>query len=76
MYCLALDEGDIAVMKTYGAGPYTRRLKDIEKDIAEKVKRVNELSGTNLFKSCLFPVFLIVNLTCIFLYFYFRHYRL
>lgn len=41
----ALDEGDIAVMTTYGAGPYMRRIKGVEKDIQEKLKRVNELSG-------------------------------
>lgn len=36
----ALDEGDIALLKTYGLGPYTTAIKNIEKEINEsKVKR-------------------------------------
>ena len=31
----ALDEGDIALLKTYGLGPYTTAIKDVEKDITE-----------------------------------------
>lgn len=31
----ALDEGDIALLKTYGLGPYTTSIKNIEKEIAE-----------------------------------------
>lgn len=31
----ALDEGDIALLKTYGLGPYTTSIKDIEKEINE-----------------------------------------
>lgn len=35
----ALDEGDIALLKTYGLGPYTTAIKNIEKEINEsKVK--------------------------------------
>lgn len=41
----ALDAGDIAVLKTYGVGPYDRAIKQAEKDIQECLKRVNELSG-------------------------------
>ena len=41
----ALDEGDIALMKTYGQGQYTKSLKQVETDIQEITKRVNELSG-------------------------------
>ena len=41
----ALDEGDIALMKTYGQGQYTKALKQVETDIQEITKRVNELSG-------------------------------
>ena len=26
-----LDEGDIAILQTYGQGPYSRRLKELEK---------------------------------------------
>lgn len=37
----ALDEGDIALLKTYGLGPYTTSIKDIEKEINEaKVRSV------------------------------------
>lgn len=31
----ALDEGDIALLKTYGLGPYTTSIKNIEKEINE-----------------------------------------
>eukprot|EP00049_Salpingoeca_infusionum_P017771 m.354280 g.354280 ORF g.354280 m.354280 type:complete len:436 (+) comp16970_c0_seq1:321-1628(+) len=41
----ALDAGDIAVLKTYGVGPYTHAIKAAEKDIEERVKRVEELTG-------------------------------
>jgi len=40
-----LDEGDIALMKTYGQGQYTKALKQVETDIQEITKRVNELAG-------------------------------
>merc|ERR1711972_562999 len=40
-----LDEGDIALMKTYGQGQYTKSLKQVETDIADTIKRVNELAG-------------------------------
>ncbi|RKP05896.1 26S protease regulatory subunit 7 [Thamnocephalis sphaerospora] len=42
---VALDEGDIALLKTYGQGPYARELKKIEIDINEIKKRVNEKIG-------------------------------
>jgi 26S proteasome regulatory subunit T1 len=38
---VALDEGDIALLKTYGQGPYARELKKIEQDNNEIRKRVN-----------------------------------
>ena len=41
----ALDEGDIALLKTYGQGPYSKSLKQVETDIADTIKRVNELAG-------------------------------
>lgn len=31
----ALDEGDIALLKTYGLGPYTTSIKNIEKEITD-----------------------------------------
>lgn len=41
----ALDEGDIQLLKTYGQGPYSKSLKQVEQDIAETIKKVNELAG-------------------------------
>ena len=41
----ALDEGDIALLKSYGLGPYTLALKQVEKDIDKALKSVNELAG-------------------------------
>ncbi|KAM3171218.1 26S protease regulatory subunit 7 [Hymenolepis weldensis] len=44
-YSLALDEGDIALLKTYGAAPYNDEIKKCEEDINSIMKRVNELTG-------------------------------
>jgi len=41
----ALDEGDIALLKTYGAGQYHKAIKGVEDDIQSITKRVNELTG-------------------------------
>ena len=41
----ALDEGDIALLKSYGQGQYTKALKQVETDIQDITKRVNELAG-------------------------------
>jgi len=41
----ALDEGDISLLKTYGQGQYSKPLKEVENDITEITKRVNELAG-------------------------------
>eukprot|EP00123_Amoebidium_parasiticum_P005469 comp16654_c0_seq1/m.14859 comp16654_c0_seq1/g.14859 ORF comp16654_c0_seq1/g.14859 comp16654_c0_seq1/m.14859 type:complete len:436 (-) comp16654_c0_seq1:143-1450(-) len=41
----ALDEGDIALLKAYGLGPYTKAIKTVEEDIQRDFKRVNELTG-------------------------------
>lgn len=41
----ALDEGDIALLKTYGVGPYNKAIKKTEDDIAATVKKVNEIAG-------------------------------
>ena len=35
---VALDEGDIQLLKTYGQGPYARSLKNIETEIKEVQK--------------------------------------
>ncbi|KAJ1343672.1 26S protease regulatory subunit 7 [Batrachochytrium salamandrivorans] len=40
-----LDEGDIALLKTYGQGPYARELRKIDTDIKDIQKRVNEKMG-------------------------------
>jgi 26S proteasome regulatory subunit T1 len=41
----ALDEGDIALLKTYGVGPYTNAIKTVEEDIKKHQERVKELIG-------------------------------
>ncbi|GBG73592.1 hypothetical protein CBR_g16934 [Chara braunii] len=41
----ALDEDDIALLKTYGLGPYAGPIKKVEKDIKEITKKVNDLCG-------------------------------
>ncbi|VDN99382.1 unnamed protein product [Rodentolepis nana] len=41
----ALDEVDIALLKTYGAAPYNDEIKKCEEDINSVMKRVNELTG-------------------------------
>lgn len=41
----ALDAGDIALLKTYGQGPYAKQIKQVEEDIVNITKRVNELTG-------------------------------
>lgn len=40
-----MDEGDIALLKTYGAGQYTKSIKQAEEDIQTIMKKVNELTG-------------------------------
>ncbi|CAF5218772.1 unnamed protein product, partial [Rotaria magnacalcarata] len=41
----ALDEAEIALLKSYGAGPYDKAIKQTEEDVQTALKRVNELSG-------------------------------
>mmetsp|Transcript_26417 Transcript_26417/g.82357 ORF Transcript_26417/g.82357 Transcript_26417/m.82357 type:complete len:439 (-) Transcript_26417:522-1838(-) len=41
----ALDAGDIALLKTYGLGPYTTAIKRMEKEIKEHQDKVKELVG-------------------------------
>eukprot|EP00026_Physarum_polycephalum_P008489 Phypoly_transcript_08577.p1 GENE.Phypoly_transcript_08577~~Phypoly_transcript_08577.p1 ORF type:complete len:428 (+),score=83.05 Phypoly_transcript_08577:85-1368(+) len=41
----ALDEGDIALLKTYGIGPYSKSIKSIEEEIKKIAKKVNDISG-------------------------------
>ncbi|PPQ63172.1 hypothetical protein CVT24_005717 [Panaeolus cyanescens] len=42
---VALDDSDIQILKTYGQGPYAARLRDVEKDIKEIQKQINEKLG-------------------------------
>ena len=41
----SLDEGDIALLKSYGQGQYSKTLKQVESDITDITKRVNDLAG-------------------------------
>eukprot|EP00611_Tribonema_gayanum_P018210 TRINITY_DN3129_c0_g1_i3.p1 TRINITY_DN3129_c0_g1~~TRINITY_DN3129_c0_g1_i3.p1 ORF type:complete len:344 (-),score=150.29 TRINITY_DN3129_c0_g1_i3:667-1698(-) len=41
----ALDEADIALLKSYGQGPYTVRIKNLEKEIEVSKDRVKEFIG-------------------------------
>jgi len=41
----ALDAGDIALLKSYGVGPYTKDIKKAEDDIKAATKKVKELAG-------------------------------
>ncbi|CAF0824729.1 unnamed protein product [Brachionus calyciflorus] len=41
----ALDESEIALLKTYGVGPYDKPIKKNEEEIQNILKRVNELAG-------------------------------
>merc|ERR1711953_742311 len=54
----ALDEGDIVLLKTYGQGPYSKALKQVETDISETIKRVNELAGIKVIAASLLKVFI------------------
>lgn len=40
-----LDAGDIALLKTYGLGPYASAIKKLEEEIEEKAKAVDALCG-------------------------------
>lgn len=40
-----LSEEDVRIMQTYGAGPYSKKIKKLETDVKEIAKRVNEASG-------------------------------
>lgn len=42
---VALDEGDIALLKTYGIGPYSNAIKATEEDIKKYQDKVKELIG-------------------------------
>lgn len=42
---VALDADDIALLKTYGLGPYTNSIKNVEEDIKKHQEKVKELIG-------------------------------
>ncbi|KAI8924682.1 26S proteasome subunit P45 [Entophlyctis helioformis] len=50
-----LDEGDIALLKTYGQGPYASELRKVEADIRDIQKRVNEKMGVKELDTGLAP---------------------
>jgi 26S proteasome regulatory subunit T1 len=41
----ALDAGDIALLKSYGLGPYSKAIKAVHDDITKITKNINELCG-------------------------------
>nr|XP_039318721.1 26S proteasome regulatory subunit 7-like [Saimiri boliviensis boliviensis] len=41
----ALDEGDIALLKTYSQSTYSKQIKQVEDDIQQLLKKSNELTG-------------------------------
>lgn len=40
-----LDEGDIKLLKTYGLGPYTEKIKTTEKSIQDQISSIKKLIG-------------------------------
>ena len=38
-------QDDIALLKTYGLGPYSNKIKDVEKDLKDVSARVNDICG-------------------------------
>jgi 26S proteasome regulatory subunit T1 len=40
-----LDEGDIALLKTYGLGPYSTSIKNVEADIKKHQQKIKDLIG-------------------------------
>ncbi|XP_050258596.1 26S proteasome regulatory subunit 7-like [Quercus robur] len=42
---IPLDEDDIAILKTYGLGPYNTSIKKVEKEAKDLAKNVNDLCG-------------------------------
>jgi 26S proteasome regulatory subunit T1 len=43
--CSALGEEEIAALKSYNMGPYSEKLRQVEKDIEEAMKNINTLCG-------------------------------
>jgi 26S proteasome regulatory subunit T1 len=43
---IAFYNSDIQVLKTYGAAPYTSKLKEVENELKELQQKINEKIGT------------------------------
>ncbi|KAJ8902822.1 hypothetical protein NDN08_006142 [Rhodosorus marinus] len=41
----ALDEGDIALLKTYGLGPYASVIRVVEEDLKKQAQKIDEICG-------------------------------
>jgi 26S proteasome regulatory subunit T1 len=52
---VALDEDDIALLKSYGQGPYASDIKRTEKEVQESLKRVDERLGVKESETGLAP---------------------
>lgn len=49
-----LDEADIQLLRSYGSGPYARRIKAAEEKIQTTMKNIKELIGVQVGESRLF----------------------
>lgn len=52
---VALDEGDIALLKSYGQGPYAAAIKRTEREVQESLRRVDEKLGVKETETGLAP---------------------
>ena len=52
---VALDAGDIALLKSYGVGPYAASIKRLEGDIEGELKKISELIGVRESETGLSP---------------------
>jgi len=41
----ALDEKDIALMKSYGLGPYAQSIRKLEQEVKDKLSHINQICG-------------------------------
>lgn len=41
----ALDEKDIALMKSYGLGPYALNIRKLEQEVKDKLTHINQICG-------------------------------
>jgi hypothetical protein len=42
---VALDEGDLKLLQTYGVGPYSKAIKGLETSITDEMKKIVDLIG-------------------------------